>query len=96
MILATIMFDSNSKEWTDNRDHTHMFLLCAERHINDTIRFGGYIYLNQIYEHLGIKWNPDDNNPCIKNDGVNRIAFIQFEVFDKPDNSICIVVHRYE
>ena len=96
MLLKTITFDEKAYGWTKNRETNIAFLHITERYLNECIRHGGCVYLNQIYEKLGVEWNPDDENPCIRNDGVDRISFIQFETFDKPNNSLLIHIHRYD
>lgn len=96
MLLKQITFDEKAYYWTKNRETNIEFLRITERYLNESIRQGGYIYLNRIYENLGVAWNPDDENPCIRNDGVDRIYFIQFEIFDKPNNSLEILIHRYD
>lgn len=95
MILANITFDKQNTNWTNDQSYNHMFLLMEERYINDLIRSRGYVYLNQIYEALDTKWNPNDENPCIKRGDVNLIRFIEFEVFVHTDMSMLIVIHNY-
>lgn len=87
MILKTIKFDKNNIHWEDDEEYNHMYLMMAECHMNDFIRHRGYIYLNQICEELGVRWNPDDENPCVRNDG----SFVRLWLSSKSDdNSILI------
>ena len=95
MLLKTVKFNSKNPNWVNDQNHNHMFLFVQERYINDIIRLRGYIYLNQICELLGVKWNPNDENPCIKNDGVNRVRFIEFEIFNQPKNSVLVHILSY-
>lgn len=37
----------------------------------------GYLYMNQIYEHFGIKWNPEDLNELFFAD--NGPIYFEFE-----------------
>ena len=96
MLLKTIMFDANNHNWENSREYNIAFLMTVERYLNDITRHRGYVYLNEICERLGVQWNPNDENPCIKNDGVNRLAFIQFEILDKPNNSFVLHIHCYD
>lgn len=96
MLLSKIMFDEMNPNWNKSRERNIMFLKITEDYINRVIRCRGYRYLNQIHEDLGARWNPNDENPCIRNDGVDRIAFIQFELFDKLNNTCEIHIHRYD
>lgn len=49
------------------------------------------IYLNQIYEVLGVCWNPENENECLKYDK-NYIVQFQFEVFHESDSSLRIFI----
>ena len=95
MLLKTITFDSNNHNWENSREYNVVFLMTVERYLNDIIRHRGYVYLNEIYEKLNVRWNPGDENPCIKND-MCRLAYIQFEILDKPNNSFLLHIHRYD
>ena len=96
MLLKTIMFDAKSRNWANDQGYNFEFLRITEGFVNDIIRHRGYMYLNQICECLGVEWNPEDENPCTRYDGVNRIAFVQFEVFAKPNNSFLVNIIRYD
>lgn len=96
MLLKTIKFDEKNPNWSKDGKYNALLLRLLEEHLNDTVRHRGYIYLNQICELLGDEWNPDDENPCIKHDGVDRIAFIQFGVFHESDNSLLVQIHCYD
>ena len=96
MLLKAIKFDETTPYWVNDRQHNFALLSMAERFVNDTIRHKGYIYLNQICEQLGVPWNPEDTNPCIRDDGVMRLYFVQFEVFAIMNNSFLVHIHRYD
>lgn len=34
-------------------------------YIRDRIRLKGYIYLNEIYDFFGARWDPHDSNDCL-------------------------------
>lgn len=94
MVLKSINFDKTSSAWTRDREFNDMFLLRIERFINDIIYDRGYIYLNQIYEMLGLKWNPEDENPCIRKHG-EQLRFMEFELFHQSNNTVLIHIHCY-
>ena len=47
-------------------DEQWSLLYCRsqKRYLEDIYRTRGYIYLNQIYEQYGVKWNPEWANHC--------------------------------
>lgn len=96
MLLKTVAFDAECTNWTDDIKINVAFLKNAEHHLNTIIQYRGYVYLNQIYEHLGIKWNPEDENICIKNDNTDQNAFIEFKVFPNLKNSFLINIYSRE
>lgn len=55
-------------------------------------QYHGYLYLNQVYERLGVKWNPCDANAVFINDYCN--GTLRFIVSDpvKVDGFDTIVV----
>lgn len=96
MLMATVRFDKNSPMWVDDARYNVMLLSNIEKYINETIRHRGYIYLNQIYKALGVEWNPEDINRCVKCDNVDRLAFVTFELFETGENAFDIVITSYE
>lgn len=90
MLLKTIMFDDKNCNWIDNRSVNMSFLQVNENYVNEVVDRRGYIYLNQICELLGVQWNPEDENPCVINDGVIRTKFVHFEAHSMPNNSFLV------
>lgn len=60
--MKTIMFDKNATYWENDIDDNLCFVRMRGRYISDLLTVRGYLYMNQIYEHFGIKWNPEDLN----------------------------------
>lgn len=86
-LIDTIEFTpKTSVMYNVDRMWTEMLLRTQERHINDFMRKHGYIYLNQIYEMLAVKWNPDviDNAVCIYKEG----RVIRFDIFNVPEGFV--------
>lgn len=50
--------------FNDDQTYDLMFLHRQAEYINDLLIRKGYVYLNGIYEVLGVKWNPKNENPC--------------------------------
>lgn len=96
MLMATVRFDKNSPMWTEDAGYNIQYLLNIEKYINEIIRHRGYIYLNQIYDLLGVDWNSENVNRCIKCDSVDRLVFVNFELFETDKNSFDIAIMCYE
>lgn len=88
MLRKTVVFDKTASYWSPYREYNYAFLRGKESYINDIIRHRGYIYLNQIYEMLGVGWNPEEENYCIKNDNFKRKVFVSFDVCFLSDGSV--------
>lgn len=96
MLMAMVSFDENSPKWLNDARCNEYYLSHIEDCINGTIRHKGYIYLNQIYDILGVEWNPDDVNRCVKCDSIDRLKFVEFEVFKMEDNSYAVRIMCYD
>lgn len=93
MLLETVLFDYTNPNWTNERDYCVIFLRQVEHHINKFLKRRGYLYLNQIYEALCVKWNPDDENPCIRYDEKQNKS-IKFEMVELPNNAFVISIYH--
>lgn len=59
-------FNSRTSAIADRSDEANLMIVrMTEEHINDLIKYRGYIYLNQIYEMFGVEWNPEWENLCL-------------------------------
>lgn len=56
--MKTIVFDENSILWTKKPKLNNEYLKAKRDFICTMFDYRGYMYLNQIYENFGIKWNP--------------------------------------
>ena len=51
-------------------EHNKMYLRLVGRYLNDLLNTQGYLYKNQIYESLGIEWDPLwENTLYVPSDG---------------------------
>lgn len=49
------MFDETCTPWAKDRNYNLMFLRHQETYANDKLRAKGFIFLNDVYEMLGMK-----------------------------------------
>lgn len=77
-------FDSSCMGWTRDMNYNRMFLKGQENFANDMLRANGYLFLNEVYDELGIPrskagqvvgWIYDKDNP----EGDN---YVSFGIFD--------------
>lgn len=62
--MKTIIFDESCMGWTKNIDYNLLIIRTQLDRINEELKYRGYVYLNQICERLGIKWDPSFVNDC--------------------------------
>lgn len=74
------LFDSTCKGWTKESEYNHMFLNMEQSYANDLLVVNGYLFLNDVYDRLGIPrsqagqvvgWIYDKDNPV----GDNYVSF---------------------
>lgn len=58
-----------------NKQFNRLFLITQMRYLNDLLKARGYVYMNNIYENLGLAWNPFWENSCIIIDDCKCIKF---------------------
>lgn len=64
--METIIFDVKSGNWSPNVEYNRFYLNTQRQYIQEIFMNRGYLYLNYIYEALGVKWNPDWDNVCYR------------------------------
>ena len=47
-------FDEACTQWTKNPEHNMMTLKCLQTHYNNQLKAKGYVFLNDVYDALGI------------------------------------------
>lgn len=62
--MKTIKFDETCPGWTKIPELNATYLRLQRDYLNEKLIAKRYMYLNEIYETLGIEWNPEDKNIC--------------------------------
>lgn len=47
-------FDEGCKNWDKNPEYNMFFLKSSQNYMNDLLRSRGHVFLNEVYEHLGL------------------------------------------
>lgn len=79
-----VFFDEASAAWTNNPECNKLFLRRTQDLANAKLRARGYLFLNEVYDMLGVPrtragqltgWVYDEKNPCGDN-------YVDFGIFD--------------
>ena len=82
-------FDENSASWDRSRDMNVFFLKFTQDYFNDLLKLRGYLFLNEVYDRLGIPrraigqcvgWIYDENNP-------NGDNLVDLDIFNERNNN---------
>ena len=91
-------FDETCMYWDRNAEYNRMFLKRTEDHFNDLLRTRGHVFLNEVYDALGMQrsqagqivgWVYDENDP-------GRDNFIDFGIIDLYNERKRAFVNGYE
>lgn len=64
--MRTIIFDQDCAYWSMKPEFNRAYLEHQKHYLEDKLKMYGYLYLNDVYESLGIVWDPRDNNICYR------------------------------
>ena len=91
-------FDEASPCWQNDPEYNLMFLRAQQQYANDLLRAKGRLFLNDVYEMLGIEktkagqivgWVYDRENP-------NGDNFVDFGIYDMSRERVRAFVNGYE
>lgn len=52
------LFDENNPNWTPNTKHNFSFIRVQEAYLNDKLQARGHVFLNEVYDALGMDRTP--------------------------------------
>lgn len=93
-------FDETCTCWDRNADYNLSFLRMRQAEANDKLRLRGHLFLNEVYDMLGMQrtkagnivgWIYDPNNPDHKGDD-----YVDFGIYDLYDENKRAFVNGYE
>lgn len=90
-MLRKFTFDHTNINWTTNRDYNYLFVRSKGNYINELLKVRGYVYLNEIHQAFGVKWDPEWVNPCITYDYDDEIP-ITFDINEVCENTFEITI----
>lgn len=87
--MKTVKFNKESACWMGDNKTNLVFLMNSIDYFNRVLEHRGYLYLNQVYETLGINWDPSYDNTCyLKSDEP-----ISFSVESNEDGNMEFLIH---
>lgn len=75
-------FDEGSENWDKRAGYNLMFLRATQAQMNNRLHSHGYVFLNEVYEALGLKRTPQGQMVGWVLDGGNSDNYIDFGCFD--------------
>lgn len=78
-------FDETCKGWSNDAELNRTFLECQQQFANDKLKANGYLFLNEVYDMLGmartkkgcvVGWLYDEKNPVGDN-------YVDFDLFNE-------------
>ena len=76
-------FDPSSSSWCDEPEYNFVFLHCQQNYANDLLRARGHVFLNEIYDLLGIPRSKAGAVVGWVRKGTE--SYINFGIFDDND-----------
>lgn len=73
--MKKICYDSTSSLWVQDMQRNVFLVKCTAELIKNTLECRKYLYMNQIYECFGVRWNPDEENVCYRDPNTFVIDF---------------------
>lgn len=90
-----LKFDSSNPNFNVNdRDSNFWWLKNEIDYFNSILMYRGYMYLSQVYEEMGLPWNPDNENVLLKPEKLEdrEICITPFEMEEDPDDNLYLVI----
>ena len=78
-------FDEGSPNWHKNAEYNRLFIQCQQNYANDLLRARGHVFLNEVYDMLGIERSQAGAvvGWVIHGDGDNFVDFGMFEAHQR-------------
>ena len=91
-------YDDGCTGWEKDSEHNLFFLKCQQNYANELLRSRGYLFLNEVYDMIGVPrskagqvvgWRYDEKNPSGDN-------YVDFGIFDIHNEKSRDFVNGYE
>lgn len=91
-------FDETCANWQKDANYNLMFLRRQQDYANDVLKSRGHIFLNEVYDMLGIQRTPEGQSVGWVYDEKNPIGdnYVDFGIYDVTDECKRAFVNGYE
>lgn len=79
---ARLFDEINSSSWQSEHAYNQLFLRCQQNYANDLLRARGHVFLNEIYDMLGLQRSKEGAVVGWVLDGGSSDNFVDFGVFE--------------
>lgn len=66
--MVEIHFGPMCGYWSKDMETNGYFALKQLEYLRERLKYQGYLYLNDVYESLGVVWSPDNENVCFRSE----------------------------
>lgn len=89
-------FDESCPEWSKSPEYNLTFLKCQQNYLNDQLRIRGHVFLNEVYDAIGIKRTTEGSIVGWVYDEEKPENYIDFGIFDGERMQVRDFVNGYE
>lgn len=81
-------FEESNPNWSSQPEFNLLFLRAAQKVLNDNLESNGHVFLNEVYDHLGLDRTPAGSQvgwfseKALKRKGLNGDGYIDFGIWD--------------
>lgn len=90
-----LKFDSSNPHFNmTDRDCNFWWLKNEIDYFNNILMYRGYMHLNQVYEEMGLPWNPDNENVLLRLEKIESkgVSITPFEMEEDSDGNLYLVI----
>lgn len=89
--MYSIIFDENSRMWTDDSELNRFFIQVQQNWANDCLKVQGHLFLNEVYDRFAVKRSGVGATSGWLMNGEGSSNYVDFKLMiNEDDNSIII------
>lgn len=88
-----IRFDSANVNWNSRYEYNQTFISMTQNYLNNLVRLRGHVFLNEMYDMMGVKRTTQGATDGWTSDNYIRITFMYSPETDEAEKAIILRVH---